>query len=130
MGILSGHSTIRGFANEPQEIKNIFSGEEGSSAFGGFCVSGGKDLPSIFSSTLVISPQLKRPFVRGEGIGFTEYFMLFKLIVTRMAFAKHLTQRDECKPLTVKPVLLTLELSNSVKRISLNVIRLKKQGDS
>lgn len=61
---------------------------------------------------------------------FTEYFMLFKLIVTMMAFAKPLTQRDECKPLTVKPVPLTLDLSNFVKRISLKVIRLKNQSDS
>lgn len=35
-----------------------------------------------------------------------------------MAFAEHVTQRDECKPLTVKPVLLTLDLSNFVKQIS------------
>lgn len=35
-----------------------------------------------------------------------------------MAFPEHLTQRDECEPLTVKPVLFTLDLSNSVKQIS------------
>lgn len=63
------------------------------------------------------SSQLKWPFIKGERIEFTEYFILFKLIVTMMAFAEHLTQRDECKPLTVKPVLFTLDLSNSVKQI-------------
>lgn len=29
-----------------------------------------------------------------------------------MAFAKHLTQRDECNLLTVKPMPLTLDVSN------------------
>lgn len=54
MGILAGHSTIWRFSNEPQEIKNIFSTAEESSAFSGFCVSGGKDPSSIFSSPLTL----------------------------------------------------------------------------
>lgn len=47
-----------------------------------------------------------------------------------MVFAKHLTQRNEHMPLTVKPVHLTLDLSNLVMQISLEVIRLKKQSHS
>jgi len=54
MGILAGHSTIWGFSNEPQEIKHIFSTGEGSPAFDGFCISGGKDFTSILSSSLVL----------------------------------------------------------------------------
>lgn len=116
MGILAGQSTTWGFSNEPQEITTSFPQRK-------------KILYSVVSaypeekichqySACHYSSQLKWPFIKGERIEFTEYFILFKLIVTMMAFPEHLTQRDECEPLTVKPVLFTLDLSNSVKQIS------------
>lgn len=63
-------------------------------------------------------------------MGFTAYFMLLKLMVTMMAFAKHPAQRDECKPLTIKPVHLTLGLSNFVKHISLEALKQRRKSDS
>lgn len=60
-------------------------------------------------------------------MGFTAYFMLLKLKVIMMAFAKHPSQMDECKPLTVH---LTLDLSNFVKHISLEALKQKRQSDS
>lgn len=54
MGILAGHSTVWGLSNEPREIKSIISSGGESSAVGGFCISGGKDLPSIFSLSLLL----------------------------------------------------------------------------
>lgn len=54
MGALAGHSSVWGFSKEPWEIRNVISAGAESSAFGGFCRSGGKDLPSIFSLPLLL----------------------------------------------------------------------------
>lgn len=59
-------------------------------------------------------------------MGFTACFMLLKLMVPVDGFAEHPAQRNECKPLTMKPVHLTLDLSNLVKHISLEVLRQKR----
>lgn len=44
-------------------------------------------------------------------------------------FAEHPAQSSECKPLTMKPVHLPLDLSKFVKHISLDLLR-QKMSDS